>query len=105
MRQEAAAHREFKLRVLQRECQCTWTKKSGTRCQGVPGLEGREEERGKREQGRGKGEGWARGAPHREDRRRRYSSVPVIQKLTVSAFMPIHWRAAAEVDMPSTLTQ
>lgn len=55
--------------------------------------------------GKGKGEGWARGAARREDRRRRYSSVPVIQKLTVSAFMPIHWRAAADVDMPSTLTQ
>ncbi len=61
--------------------------------------------RGKREGRRGKGEGWARGAARREDRRRRYSSVPVIQKLTVSAFMPIHCRAAAEVDMPSTLTQ
>ena len=60
-------------------------------------------------QGRGKGEGEEegrpRGAARREDRRRRYSSVPVIQKLTVSAFMPIHCRAAAEVDMPSTLTQ
>lgn len=63
--------------------------------------------RGKRKGGREKGEEGRRPRAARREAMHAllYSSVPVIQKLTVSAFMPIHWRAAAEVDMPSTLTQ